>query len=114
MANSILADVKEFCQVPSFDDGFDNVLLININSAIMKLEQLGVGPPGGLVIKDADESWTSLVEGSDEYEAVKVFVCLYVKMIFDPPSSATVAEAYKETLAEAEWRLREQAEGVFY
>lgn len=110
---SILNDVKDFNQVPSHDDGFDSVLLIDINSAIMKLAQLGVGPPGGLVVKDADESWTSLVEGSTEYEAVKTFVCLYVKMIFDPPSSATVAEAYKGILAETEWRLREQAEGVF-
>lgn len=111
---SILKDVKDFCQVPSFDNGFDNVLLININTAIMKLAQLGVGPPGGLVVKGTDEPWTSLVEGSKEYEAVKTFVCLYVKMIFDPPSSATVAQAYKDTLAELEWRLREQAEGVFY
>lgn len=111
---SILQDVKEFNQVPAHDDGFDQILFININAAIMKLAQLGVGPPGGLVVKDADEPWTSLVEGSTEYEAVKTFVCLYVKMIFDPPSSATVAEAYKETLAELEWRLREQAEGVFY
>lgn len=111
---SILQDVKEFNQVPAHDDGFDTVLLMNINAAIMKLAQLGVGPPGGLVVKDTDEPWTSLVEGSNEYEAVKTFVCLYVKMIFDPPSSATVAEAYKETLAELEWRLREQAEGVFY
>lgn len=110
---SILKDVKEFNQVPEWDNGFDNVLLISINSALMKLAQLGVGPPGGLVVKDADEPWTSLVEGYSEYEAVKTFVCLYVKMIFDPPSSATVAEAYKESLAEMEWRLREQAEGVF-
>lgn len=112
--SSILQDVKEFNQIPSHDSGFDSVLLMDINAAIMKLTQLGVGPPGGLVVKEADEPWTSLVEGSDEYEAVKTFVCLYVKLIFDPPSSATVLEAYNKILDETEWRLREQAEGVFY
>lgn len=112
--NSILADVKEFCQVPEWDDGFDNILLVHINATLLTLSQIGIGPPGGLIVSDKDEPWTSLVEGSFEYEAVKSLVCLKVKMVFDPPSSATVAEAYNASIAELEWRLGEQAEGVFY
>lgn len=110
---SILSDVKEFNQVPAFDNGFDQVLIMNINMALMELAQLGVGPPGGFTVESGDETWMSIVEGSKEFEAVKVFVCLKVKMVFDPPSSSTVAEAYNKTLDELEWRLREQAEGVF-
>lgn len=112
--SSILSDVKKFNQIPEWDDGFDDVLIMNINMALMQLAQLGVGPPGGVTVENGDETWMSVVEGSKEFEAVKVFVCLKVKMVFDPPSSSTVAEAYNNTLAELEWRLREQAEGVFY
>lgn len=111
---SILSDVKAFCQVPEFDDGFDDVLLIDINAVLLTLAQIGIGPPGGLIVQNTDEPWTSLVEGFSEYEAVKTYVCLRVKLIFDPPSSATVVEAYNKMADELEWRLREQAEGVFY
>lgn len=111
---SILADVKAFCQVPEWDDGFNDVLIIDTNASLLTLSQLGVGPPGGYIISDLNDQWISIVEGSFDFEAVKTYVCLKTKMIFDPPSSATVVEAYNATIAELEWRLREQAEGVFY
>lgn len=113
MHNSILADVKKLCQVPEFDDGFDTELIIHINTALMKLQQLGVGPPGGVRITGPEETWASVVEGDTEIEGVKTFVGLSVKLVFDPPSSSFVVDAYKNVLSELEWRLNVHQEGAF-
>ena len=45
-------------------------------------------------------------------EAVKNYVYLKVRVTFDPPTSSSVLEAYKQQLNELEWRLNVQAESV--
>lgn len=110
---SILDDVKKLCQVPEWDDGFDQELIIHINTALMTLAQLGIGPPGGVYITGPEDTWASVVEGDTEIEAVKTYVGLKVKMVFDPPTSSFVLESYKNTIAELEWRLNVHAEGAF-
>lgn len=113
MHESILATVKKGLGIPEWDDGFDSELLVHINTALMILTQLGVGPSGGVYISSPDETWTSIVEGSFEFEMVKSYVILRVKLMFDPPSSSFVLESIKNQLAEFEWRLNVQAEGAF-
>lgn len=113
MYTSILGDVKKLCNVPEWDDGFDTELIIHINTALMTLAQLGVGPPGGLFIQGPEETWASLVEGDTEIEGVKTYVGLKVKMVFDPPTSSFVLESYKQTVQELEWRLNVDREGAF-
>lgn len=114
MHNSILADVKKICQVPEWDDGFDTELIIHINTALMTLGQLGIGPPGGLVITNGEDTWASLVEGDDEIEGVKTYVGLKVKMIFDSSNMTSyVLESYKNITSELEYRLNSHAEGDF-
>lgn len=111
--SSILEDVKKFCQVPEWDDGFDTDLIIHINTALMTLNQLGVGPSGGLFISGPEDTWASLVEGNEEIEGVKTYVEIKTKLVFDPPTSSFVLEAMKQTAAELEWRLNVHAEGAF-
>lgn len=113
MYSSILADVKKVCNVPEWDDGFDAELILHINTALMTLFQLGVGPPEGFIVTGPEDTWASVVEGDTEIEGVKTYVCLKVRMIFDPPSSSAVMESYKNTIAELEWRLNVHAEGDF-
>lgn len=113
MNESILKDVKKMCNVPEWDDGFDQELIIHINTALMTLAQLGVGPPGGLFITNEENTWSELVEGSIELEGVKTYVGLKVRLIFDPPTSSFVLESYKNIIAELEWRLNVQVEGAF-
>lgn len=113
MNDSILLSVKKGLGVPEWDDGFDSELLIHINSVLMALTQIGVGPIGGIFIAGPEETWASLIEGSFEFEAVKTYVILRVKLLFDPPSSSFVLEAIKNQIAEFEWRLYIQAEGAF-
>lgn len=111
--SSVLEDVKKFCQVPEFDDGFDTELLILINSELMKISQITKDAQRGTRITSAEDTWASLIEGDDEIEGIKEYVCLKVKLIFDPPTSSFVLEAYKNEIAELEWRLHIHGEGVF-
>lgn len=113
MHESVLATVKKGLGVPEWDDGFDSELLVHINTALMILAQLGVGPSGGVYISGPEDLWTSVIEGSFEFEMVKSYVILRVKLLFDPPSSSFVLESIKNQLAEFEWRLNVQAEGAF-
>lgn len=113
MNDSILQSVKKGLGVPEWDDGFDQELIMHINTALMILTQLGVGPIGGVFIMGPEDTWASVVEGSSELEMVKTYVILRVKMIFDPPSSSFVLDSIKNQLAEFEWRLNAQVEGAF-
>lgn len=45
-----------------------------------------------------------MADGPD-IEAVKSYVALKVKLLFDPPQSSTVMEAVKNQISELEWRL---------
>lgn len=110
---SILEDVKNFCQVPEFDDGFDTELMILINSELMKISQITKDASHGTYVTSTEETWASLIEGEDEIEGIKEYVCLKVKKIFDPPSSSFVLEAYNNEIAELEWRLHIHGEGAF-
>lgn len=113
MHDSILQSVKKGLGIPLEDDGFDPELIIHINTALMILTQLGVGPTGGVFITSQEDTWASIIEGAFDLEMVKTYVILRVKLIFDPPSSSFVLESIKNQLQEFEWRLNVQVEGAF-
>ena len=53
---------------------------------------------------------SNYITEADDLEAVKTYIYLKVKIIFDPPLSGTVMEALKQTISELEWRLNVNAE----
>ena len=92
------------------DLSFDDDILIHINSAFMILNQLGVGPIAGFSISDSSKKWKDYIPEIQNLEAVKTYIHLKVKIVFDPPLSTTVMEALKQTISELEWRLNVNAE----
>lgn len=110
MSDSVFLTVKSSLGVESDYTGFDADILLGINTAIMTLTQLGIGPTGGLVINGSEQNWTQLTGNETDMEALKTYVCLKTRMLFDPPSSSSILEAYKQALNEMEWRLMTQAE----
>lgn len=113
MEESILMTVRKACQVPEWDDGFDQELIVHTNTILMRLTQLGVGPRTGFFITGTQETWASFIGGSDEFKMVQSYVVLRVRLLFDPPSSSFVLESMKNQIAEFEWLLNVQAEGAF-
>lgn len=104
MDNSILSDIKSLLGAGNID-GFDNDILMHINSVLLVLRQLGIGPSAGITI-DKDTVWSDLLEGKDDMlQAVKSYIYLKVRLNFDPPTSGSVMQAMKDLIAEYEWRL---------
>lgn len=110
MEESILITIKKMLGLQADYTPFDTDIVVFINSALMTLQQLGVGPNGGFMITGADEEWYQFVPGCTMIEGVKNYIYLCVKMLFDPPASSFVMEAMNKQKEELEWRLREQAE----
>lgn len=113
MEESILLTVKEGCQVPDWDNGFDQILIGYTNTILMRLRQLGVGPKSGYRISGAQETWASFVSEPTKFEMAKSYVILRVKLLFDPPTSSFVLESMNKQIAEFEWLLNVEAEGAF-
>lgn len=109
-SDSILMSVKKMLNVDEADDAFDTDIGMLINNEFMTLYQLGIGPEGGFSISDADTVWTDFSKDKTLLETVKVYVYMKVRMIFDPPASSVVAEAFNSQIRELEWRLNVQAE----
>lgn len=104
--DSILNSVKIANGITEDNTDFDDILIMYTNAVLSTiLPQLGVGPEKGYVISDSVETWDDYLENYSNLEAVKTYVPLKVRMIFDPPSSSAVAEAIKSTIAELEFRL---------
>ena len=107
---SILQSIKKLIGITEDYTHFDADIIIYINSVFMILNQLGIGLPNGFSISDDTSTWTDyLPEDNKNFEAVKTYMYLKIKLIFDPMSSA-VMEAMKQMISELEWRLNAEAE----
>lgn len=103
--DSILTSIKKLLGITEEYENFDQDIIMHINSAFMILNQLGVGPKNGFSISDKSSTWDEFIPESSNLEAVKTYVHLKVKIMFDPPLSSTVIEAIKSQINELEWRL---------
>lgn len=109
---SILTSIKKLLGIEESYDHFDQDIIIHINSALMILTQLGVGPSEGFIIHDDKSLWCDFVTNKTNIEAVKTYIYLKVKLLFDPPLSSTVISSMERTLNELEWRLNVVADNV--
>ena len=103
--DSILTSVKKMLGIDEEYKHFDSDIIMHINSVLMVLTQLGVGPSEGFAIEDDLSTWTDFVTNSSMIEAVKSYTSMKVKMMFDPPSSSAVIESYNRSINEYEWRI---------
>ena len=109
---SILTSIKKLLGITAEYTHFDEDLIMHINSVFMILTQLGVGPSEGFVIEDDSAYWTDFIEDPSKLQAVKSYVYLKVKLLFDPSLSSAVIEATNRMISEYEWRLNVEAEST--
>jgi len=111
MSNSILTSIKKLLGIEEDYTQFDTDVIIHINSALMSLNQLGIGPETGFAVVDKNQTWSNYLGTEVNVEAVKTYIYLKVRLIFDPPSSSSVIDAMERQIQEFEWRLTMQMEG---
>lgn len=107
---SILTSIKKLLGIGEDYDHFDPDIIMHINSVFMDLTQLGVGPTEGFSIEDDTSEWVDFIPDTKKLQAVKSYIYLRVKLLFDPPSSSAVMEAMNRDIQRYEWRLNVAAE----
>ena len=107
---SILTSIKKLLGIAEEYEHFDPDIIMHINSVFMILTQIGVGPSEGFTIEDETSVWTDFIPETPRLEAVKSFVYLKVRLLFDPPLSSAVTESMNRMIGELEWRLNVAAE----
>ena len=110
---SILTSIKKLLGIEEDYTYFDSDIIMNINSALFNLMQLGVGPASGFAIKDKEATWGEFLGARKDMESVKSYVYLKTRLAFDPPQTSFLIDAIKNQISELEWRLNVQSETPF-
>lgn len=102
--DSILDSIKKLLGIQPEYKSFDQDIMMHINAVFVVLNQLGIGPSEGFSINSRDIKWSKY---STELNTnlVKTYVYLKVRLMFDPPASATLVESINAMIKELEWRL---------
>lgn len=105
MEPSILINVKKVLGLSDSYTPFDLDILTFINTTFSNLHQLGVGPSDGFSIEDETTEWNDFLPNGPILNIVKSYICLKVKLLFDPPSTSFALEAMKQQIEEFENRI---------
>lgn len=109
--DSILTSIKKLLGVTEEYEQFDADITMHINSVFMILNQLGVGPETCFSVKDKHDLWEDFLPETDKnFEPVKSYMHMKVKLLFDPPASSIVMESMNRMISELEWRMCTQVE----
>lgn len=114
MSESILNSVKKVLNQPADYTAFDQDIIMHINSTFSTLHQLGIGPEEGFLIEDATPTWDAFTLGDPRLASVKTYVCLKVRLVFDPPTLSFVLDSMQRQIQEHEWRLNVVRENHVY
>lgn len=107
---SILNTIKVPLNVSADDTDFDEELVTHINSAFFELYQLGVGPKNrAYEIEDATQVWDDFFGPIPNLNAVKTYIYMWVRQIYDPPPTSYAVESYTRQMEQLQWRLKEEA-----
>lgn len=106
MEESILVSIKKLLGITEDCKEFDQDIIIDINSALGILTQIGIGPSDGIFIIDSSTTWSDIIPSGMKLEMIKSYIHLKVKLLFDTSTltSATI-EAMNKMLSELEWRI---------
>lgn len=81
-------------------------IIVDINTSIAILTQLGVGPRGGFFITGRTETWTDFIGADNKLlEMAKTYIYAKTRIMFDPPQSSAALDAMKQICSELEWRI---------
>lgn len=108
--DSILTTIKKLLGIEADYTQFDSDIIVHINTVLMTLYQIGVGPTKPASITNEMDTWEKIFGEEKNLEAIKTYIYLKVKMIFDPPTSSFVLDAMNKQANELEWRLNVQTE----
>ena len=117
LEENILSSIKKLLGLNDGVTVFDTDIVIHINTVFANLTQMGVGPQDdegkniGFKISTGNEVWGDFTDNDVLIDNVKTYIYIKVKMVFDPPTSSALIDAYNAQAKELEWRLYTQEGG---
>lgn len=105
---SILTSVKKLLGIMEDSTEFDSDIIMNINSAINTLWQLGVGKEGFMIASKEDTYEDLLGDLVPMFQNVKMYLFFKTRLGFDPPQTQALITSTKEMILELEWRIQIQ------
>jgi hypothetical protein len=111
VSESILTSTKKALDISETISVFDANVIMYINTAFSTLNQIGIGPSAGYMISGIEETWDAFIGDDPRLNSVKTYVYLKVRLLFDPPQTSFLLEAFKAQIQELEWRLNVKREG---
>ena len=105
MLDSVLLSTKQMLGISPEDTSFDVNVIMNINTALSILMDLGLTEVEDQLVTDDKMTWDDLLGGRTDIEYVKTYVYQKVKLIFDPPTSTAAIDAMQRSINELEWRI---------
>lgn len=105
MYEEILSSIKLKLGIPVEHTEFDKQILSEINATFITLHQLGAGPEDGFVVEDNFTLWKDYSTNNMLVSAVKEYVYLKVRLIFDPPASSSAVDSINNVIKELEFRI---------
>lgn len=105
----VLTDVKKYIGFDEEYKAFDPDIVLQVNSALSVLKQIGVDITGSLSL-DGVEDWSDILGKHVDIEMIKNYIYLKTKLIFDPPLNGSIMESIKEQIKEYEWRINLEVE----
>lgn len=103
---TILEDTKKALGIVPNYDAFDDQILMHINTARMDLVQVGAKCNTPI---EKTTGWDAF-DNIDDESAIKSYIAMKVRLIFDPPSNSFVVTSYQKLIEEAAWRIVFQTE----
>lgn len=105
MDDSILNTAKRKIGIDYDCTDFDDVLIDDSNSALMILNQEGLGVDG-FRITGKNEKWSDFLKSNQlDVSVIKSWFALKVQMMFDPPTTNVLLQSKNEMLKELEHRF---------
>ena len=107
MEESILTTTKKLLGITEEYEHFDQDIMVAINTALMTLNQIGVGKPEGFMVTDRFDRWNDFVPEEQRMNLgfIQSYVHLKTRLIFDPPQNSFTIESTNKMMSEIEWRL---------
>lgn len=101
--STILDNIKKQLNIESITTEFDSDIRSLANGAFFTMYQLGIG--GSSPFNITEETTWEEFDTSIPKDVVLDYLVLKVKMIFDPPQSSGLVDAYKDRISELEFRM---------
>lgn len=111
--DSILNSVKAYLGIQEDDTAFDSDILMAVNAVMITINQFGIGPVNPMVVTDKDQTWQDLL-GDYPVGGVREYVCMRVRILFDPPENNQLMAALKEQIDEFGWRILAESDKKDY